>query len=280
MLASPKVTPGDQNVVGRLARHLGDLAVLTDLDGTLAAIRPRPEDVTIVDGARAALGALAGRAALVAVVSGRGIDDLFRIVGVPEISYAGNHGMEFRRPGQDPAPDPAAARHRPDIEGFMERWRAGLGERDVEIEDKGVTLSLHYRRSRSPAAAAAFLEETVAPAARDAGLVPTPGRKILEIRPPVRLDKGTAARALVAESGARRALFMGDDHTDLDASRALRDMCEEGALDEAVWVGVDGDEVPREVVEGADLVVDGPEGALGVLLALGRGDGARGTPEK
>ncbi|MGI9539362.1 MAG: trehalose-phosphatase [Miltoncostaeaceae bacterium] len=274
------MTPGDQNVVERLARHLDDLAVLTDLDGTLAAIRPRPEDVTIVEGARGGIGALAARAALVAVVSGRGIDDLIKIVGVPEISYVGNHGMEFRRPGQDPAPDPAAARHRPAIEEFMERWRPGLGERDIEIEDKGVTLSLHYRRSRFPAEAAVFLEETVAPAAGGAGLVPTPGRKILEIRPPVRLDKGTAARSLVAESGARRALFMGDDHTDLDASRALRAMCEEGALAEAVSVGVDGDEVPREVVDDADLVVDGPEGALGVLLALGRGAPARGTPEE
>lgn len=274
------MSPEDQNVVERLARHVDDLAVLTDLDGTLAAIRPRPEDVTIVDGAREALRSLAGRAALVAVVSGRSIDDLIRIVAVPEIAYAGNHGMEFRRPGRDPSPDPAAARHRPAIERFMERWRTSLDEHDIEIEDKGVTLSLHYRRSRLPAEAALFLHETVAPAARDAGLVPTPGRKILEIRPPVRLDKGTAARALVTESGARRALFMGDDHTDLDASRALAKMCEEGHLDEAVSVGVDGEEVPREVVDGADLVVDGPEGALGVLLELGRGASSRGTPEK
>lgn len=265
-------------MVERLARHVGELAVLTDLDGTLAAIRPRPEDVTIVDGAREALTALARRAALVAVVSGRGIDDLIRIVAVPEIAYAGNHGMEFRRPGRDPAPDPDAARHRPALERFASRFRGAFDDHDIEVEDKGVTLSLHYRRSGDRERAARFLTGTVAPAARDDGLVPTPGRMILEIRPPVKLDKGTAARALVAESGARRALFMGDDHTDLDASRALRAMCEEGLLDEAVSIGVDGDEVPREVVDEADLVVNGPCGALQVLRDLGQARGGRGTP--
>ena len=176
------------------------------------------------------------------------------------------------------APDPAAARHRPAIERFARRFQGALDDHDIDVEDKGVTLSLHYRRSGDPERAARFLHETVAPAAREDGLVPTPGRMILEIRPPVKLDKGTAARALVMESGARRALFMGDDHTDLDASRALRAMCEEGLLDEAVSIGVDGDEVPREVVESADLVVEGPDGALEVLRELGRGGGEHGRP--
>jgi trehalose 6-phosphate phosphatase len=94
------------------------------------------------------------------------------------------------------------------------------------------------------------------------------GRKVLEIRPPVPVDKGQAVRELVERSGVRTALFGGDDATDLDAYAALDALVEEGKLEHAVRVGVRSDEGPAAIVERADQVVDGTEGFVAVLQAL------------
>src|SRR5262249_34131428 len=94
--------------------------------------------------------------------------------------------------------------------------------------------------------------EGVADDARAAGLVPRFGRKVLEIRPPIRADKGTAVRQLLAEAGLRRALYAGGDTTDLDAFRAL------DGLEVAVRVAVSSDEAPNELVVAAGIVVDSP----------------------
>ncbi len=120
---------------------------------------------------------------------------------------------------------------------------------------------------KDPAAAAALLQQ-VADDAREHGLIPRPGREVLEIRPGLRVDKGTAVRALLARSGARRAVYFGDDWTDVDAWRALRALRDEDILDTALAVGVRSSEVPTEVHEQADHLVDGPEGVLDALRHL------------
>ena len=88
----------------------------------------------------------------------------------------------------------------------------------------------------------------------------TTGREVLEVRPPVRVDKGTAVTQLLAGAGARAALYVGDDRTDADAWRALRALRDAGALDHAVALAVASAEVPAEVREAADAEVDGPAG--------------------
>jgi trehalose 6-phosphate phosphatase len=85
---------------------------------------------------------------------------------------------------------------------------------------------------------------------------------VLEIRPPVDADKGIAVRTLLAESGAARALYAGDDTTDLDAFAGLR----AAGLEHAVCIAVASEEGPPELRDAADLVVPGPE-AMAALLA-------------
>jgi trehalose 6-phosphate phosphatase len=85
---------------------------------------------------------------------------------------------------------------------------------------------------------------------------------VLEVRPPVKADKGTAVRALVTRAGVDRALYAGDDTTDLDAFRGL------DGLEHAVRVAVDSGEAPTELVAAADLVVDGTDGLLALLRSL------------
>jgi trehalose 6-phosphate phosphatase len=108
----------------------------------------------------------------------------------------------------------------------------------------------------------------VAEEAEAAGLATHWGRKVLEIRPPVPLDKGRALRELVAAKRPRTALFGGDDATDLDAFEALESLVSEGELDAAVRVGVRSDEGPAAIVDRADVVVDGVGGFVRVLEEL------------
>lgn len=134
----------------------------------------------------------------------------------------------------------------------------------IRIEDKGPITAFHWRGLPDEAAAIAKLRG-VADDAKDAGLSAQWGRKVLEVRPPVPIDKGKALSELIAESGARAAVYGGDAATDLDALDAL---VADGRLGTAVRVGVRSDEGPREIVARADIVVDGVLGFKRVLEGL------------
>ena len=233
------------SAVERLSEAPERAAIFLDVDGTLAPIAPRPEDARVPDEARAEVARLAGRYALVACVSGRTGEDARRLVGVEGVRYVGAHGLEL-------APD--AGRWRDEIHSFAATV-------DWPVEDKGLTVSFHYRQAEDESAALEYLEE-VAERARRAGLIPRFGRKVLEIRPPVHADKGTAVRQMLDETGLQRALYAGDDSTDVDGFRAL------DGLDVGVRVAVSSDEAPSELIRGADVVVDSPTELLALLRHL------------
>jgi trehalose 6-phosphate phosphatase len=222
-------------------------ALILDVDGVLAPIVARPELSVVPEATRAELARLAGRYRLAACVSGRAGEEARRLVGVEGIRYVGNHGMEL---------DPRAEELRGEIASFRDSlaW---------PVEDKGLSLTLHYREAADEAAAVAELEQ-IAERAREAGLVPRWGRKVLEIRPLVEADKGTAVRALLAGSGATRGLYAGDDTTDLDAFAGLAG----AGLEHAVRVAVASDEGPTELRVAADLVVASPEDFAALLRLL------------
>ena len=271
VLGSPVVTLSDRRLDDALApfrQRLGETAVFCDFDGTLAPIVPRPEDARLLDGAREVVEALRDVARLVAFVSGRGLADLEQRVDIAGCAYAGNHGMELHRVGRPPELAEGVARHVPTIAAFVDLWPAArLAPGDLRMEAKGATLSVHARGARDPEAARLLLAQ-VASEALDRGLVPTTGREVLEIRPPVSVDKGSAVRDLLADSGARAALYIGDDRTDADAWSALRALRAAGALEATLGVAVASGEVSAAVREAADLEVAGPPGALEVLRRL------------
>jgi trehalose 6-phosphate phosphatase len=235
--------PAD-DLLGALAAAPGESALLFDVDGTLAPIVAQPELATVPAPTRAALRRLSGEYLLVACVSGRAGRDAERLVGVEDVVYVGNHGLEL---------DPRAA----ELAGALASFRDAVG---LPVEDKTLSLSYHFRGAPDEAAARARLER-IAERALAEGLDPRWGRKVLEIRPAVPSDKGTAVRSLLERSGARRALYAGDDTTDLDAFAALA-----GAdLDHRVRIAVASEEGPGELAEAADLVVASPAD-VGLLL--------------
>ena len=222
-------------------------AIVLDLDGVLAPIAARPELAAVPEETRAELRRLAGRYLLVACLSGRSGADALRVLAVEGVEVVGNHGLELAPGAGEAAAD--VARFRDTIS-----W---------PVEDKGLSLSYHYREAADEADAVAALEQ-VAEQARAAGLVPRWGRKVLEIRPAVEADKGTAVRTLLRRAGASRALYAGDDATDLDAFDGLQ----AAGLDYALCVAVASDEGPPQLREAADLVVGGPQEFLAVLRTL------------
>ena len=244
-------------------------AILTDVDGTLAPIVERPEQAAVPSRASALLERLAERYALVGCVSGRQALDARRLVGVDGIAYAGNHGLELLLPGDsEPRPDPAIGGHEEDAAGFVRELDAQrLEAAGIRLEDKGPIQSLHWRGAEREAAAEELARE-LAPAAAEAGLEPRWGRKVLELRPPGGGGKDAAVAALLAGTGVRAAAYAGDDLTDLDAFRRLRELRESGELETALCVGVVSAEAPQGLAELSDLTVEGPEGWLEMLDTL------------
>jgi trehalose 6-phosphate phosphatase len=252
-----------------LTEDTSQAAILCDIDGTLAPIVTRAEEAHVPDTASRLLAQAARRYRLVACISGRAAADARRLVGVGGIAYAGSHGAELLEAGA------ARARISPAFEswaGPVERFAAERDDPDlrrlrVRIERKGPIVAFHWRGAPDEDAARTWLEGVAREAEAD-GLDFHWGRKVLEIRPPVPVDKGQAVRELVERSGVRTALFGGDDATDLDAFAALDALVAEGTLGAAVKVGVRSDEGPAGIVEQADHVVDGTDGFIAVLEAL------------
>ena len=232
-------------------------ALLFDIDGTLAPIVERADDAQVPKRAAQLLGDLAARYACVACISGRAAADARRLVGVGRIAYAGSHGAEILAPGaRTPEAIPAFATWTGQVHRFVaERDDPELRRLRVRIEDKGPIMAFHWRGAPDEEAARTRVE-AIAAEAELAGLATHWGRKVLEVRPPVPISKGRAVREFVRSSGARVAMYAGDDATDLDAFDALDDLIAEGALDAAVRVGVRSDEGPAAIVERADLAVD------------------------
>ena len=232
-------------MLSRLREAPTRAAILLDIDGTLAPIVGRPEDASVPEATREVLRALVARYGLVGAVTGREGSVGRGLVGVEGITVVGNHGLE--------------------LDEGAEPWRARLQEfsRSVDwpVEDKGLSLSFHYRTAEDPERARAELEQ-VAERARRQGLNARFGRMILEVVPPIDANKGTAVRELLARAGLKRALFAGDDTTDLDAFAAIEE------LEVGVKVAVESAEGPQALRERADIVVAGTEGLVDLLRQL------------
>jgi HAD superfamily hydrolase (TIGR01484 family) len=260
-------------------------AILTDFDGTLAPIVERAADAALPDGAGGVLARLVERYALVGAVSGRRAAEVRALIDVEGLHYAGNHGLELLLPGDEaPRPDPSVAGREREAADFLAaldgRPQVGVGggrpdevptgrlsEVGLRPEDKGPIQAIHWRGAADEERAEAFAREIAVEAER-AGLEARWGRKVLELRPVGGGGKDAAVSALLAAGGLDRAVYAGDDVTDVDAFRRLGELREAGELVAAVRVGVLSAEGPAEIAEQADVTVPDPAGWLAILAWL------------
>lgn len=226
------------------------LAIMLDVDGTLAPIAPRPSDAVVPLETRRVIAALTTLSGVrVVLVSGRAAADARRMVGVANVWVIGNHGFEVVSPGGDELEQPELIPWRSAVARAARRIGVLVAPvPGVLLEDKGWTLSIHYRLADPQVVPR--LVESVTQAAEPLGLRVMHGKKLVEVRPDARVDKGTAVVRLATELGAlaeREAalpdddgdadddsgnasgggaapstVFVGDDRTDEDAFRALR----------------------------------------------------------
>jgi trehalose 6-phosphate phosphatase len=255
--------------LGPLRADPARAAILFDIDGTLAPIVEHAADARVPEQTRQLLVAIARRYGVVACVSGRRASEARAMVAIGTISYLGSHGAEILRAGWT---EPVVDR---EVEDWAERIRdfareaetAELRRLRVRLEDKGPIVAFHWRGAPNEEAARAAVD-AVATRAEGAGLRTHWGRKVLEVRPPVRIDKGAGIESFLADTDVDVALYVGDDVTDLDAFHALVHLAEEGRISRAIRVGVRSDEGPSEITAEADLVVDGTAGVIELLSAL------------
>ena len=252
-------TSRDDTALAAFLARRSRAGVLTDFDGTLAAIVDRPEEARPLSGAGHVLRALAARCPLVAIVSGRPAAFVVDRLGLgPDdaVVVSGLYGMETATGGRVEA-RPEAERWRPVIEeAAVEAERAAPP--GVIVERKGLSLTVHYR---TDPAEEEWVRDWVGAAAHRHGLAAHPARMSWELRVPLAIDKGSVVTDLAA--GLEAACFVGDDVGDLPAFAAL-----DALQVTALKVAVRSPEMAPELAAAADLVVDGPDGALTFLRRL------------
>lgn len=220
----PRVEPHLDELAAAL-RGADGVFVGVDFDGTLSPIASTPDEPTIADDCRDALAALAARPNVtVGVVSGRALEDLQSRVGVADVVYAGNHGLELEHHGATEV-HPAATTHRPHVREVRRELEERLGDLPgCEVEDKDLTLTVHYRRA--PPSVVEEVRERVRAVVPedDADLRVVEGKAVLEVRPAIDWDKGSAILYVTEHLDAdRRLVYVGDDVTDEDVFAVLDD---------------------------------------------------------
>jgi trehalose 6-phosphate phosphatase len=272
-------------------------ALFCDIDGTVSPIVDDPFRAKVPAPFRAALATLAPRLGLLAFVTGRDVRQGAAMVGVDGASYVGLHGFDLMAPDGTVVRDPAAGPWVDKVRSMAGRVAELNAERlGLVVEDKGPVIALHYRRAADPAATMAVLEAQVLGPARKLGLAIATGHFLVEVRPPVAVNKGTAVRRLLrtGAGGAfdpRTAIFLGDDLTDCTGFAAIHDWAAERAADgqaaedgaRAASPATGGDappprvalavaaltaETPREVNDEADVWVAATPGVYEVLTEL------------
>lgn len=235
------------------------LGIITDVDGTLSPIVNRPEAAQVTERNKDLLGQLIPHCAVVAAVSGRAAADIHGRVGVEGMVYVGNHGLERWQDGGVISP-PAVVAHLPAIAAARDELPALFSDYpQAEVEDKGPTLSVHYRNVEAPAQFATTMRPLIRKVTEKHNLRLHEGRMVFEIRPPLELNKGTALRALVDEFELEAVVYLGDDTTDVDAIRMAQSLREAGTCD-GYGIGVASDETPAVVLEAADFYAEGVSG--------------------
>ncbi|MER5829648.1 trehalose-phosphatase [Streptomyces sp. NPDC002130] len=265
-LPAPATQAGQDGLAALLADP-GKALIALDFDGTLAPIVADPERARAHPGALPALAALAPKVAAVAVITGRPAEVAVRnggfadAPGLEHLVVLGHYGAERwdARSGKVTAPDP-----HPGVDAVRAELPGLLEGSGTWVEDKGRAVAVHTRRAADPQAAFEALREPLTDLATRHGLIVEPGRMVLELRPPG-MDKGVALTGFAREIGAGSVLYGGDDLGDLPAYTAVDTLRTVGTPGLLVCSG--SDEV-TELRERADVVVEGPEGVVGLLAAL------------
>jgi trehalose 6-phosphate phosphatase len=258
-----------------LVRAGGHLLVALDFDGTLAPIVDDPDVALIHPDAPGVLNDLSAQVRAVAVITGRparqvlalgGLDDVGDAIGEAgrELVILGQYGNERWTSNARRVVSPKPPAGLASLIGDLPRLLRGADATDAWVEEKGLAVAVHTRRTADPRGAFERLLPVLSEAARARNLAVEPGRMVIEIRAGG-MDKGLALHRLVEEYDARAVLFVGDDLGDVPAFEAVAELRDKGMPTLLVCSGSDEESTLRDL---ADVVVDGPDGVMDLLRGL------------
>ena len=255
-------SPNDMTFPPRVLDHMDSLSqildadrvgLFSDFDGTLTPIFDDPRDTVLSQAIRNILAELSKKFDVVAVVSGRDVGFLRDAIGLNSVTYVGNHGLEMCKAG-------GAMEYLAQVpDGLledMEELVGGIGISGLYVENKGLSVAVHYRNAPDPGTAGPTALELLKPLAAARGLKIRSGKMVLEVVPASGVNKGTAVARLAREFELTGAIAVGDDVTDCDAFDALHGLIREDGLKGAAIAVVD-EETPESVLRKADYCLSG-----------------------
>jgi trehalose 6-phosphate phosphatase len=258
------MTTSIQSVLSR--RPLG---LVFDIDGTLSPIAPTPEEAQLYPGVKELL-EQAKAYAHIAIMTGREIEDGAAMVGVEGLTYIGTHGLEW----SDGLPDqhrveivPAALAYREPGTHLLDLVEQHLPELPgVIVQRKRIGGTLHYRLAPDPEQARQKILAILEKPARQLNMHLSEGKRMIEVRVPLAIDKGQALRQYVQRLSLQGVLFAGDDRTDLDAVQETPRLRSKGIS--ALSIVVQHQDTLPILLERADLVVPEVDGMAALLRQI------------
>ena len=245
------------------------LGLVLDIDGTLSPIAPTPEEARLYPGVVPLL-ERARDHAHVAIMTGRAIENGAAMVNVDGLTYIGTHGLEWC----NGLPTLHPVEILPEALAYVEpgKYLLDLVEQHlpalpgVIVQRKRFGGSLHYRLSPDPEYTRQKIWSILEEPARQVNMSLSDGKRIVEVRVPLKVDKGQALRSFVQRFGLRGVVFAGDDRTDLDAVLEIARLRQEGIA--ALAIVVQHPDTLREMLANADIVVQGVEGMANLLREM------------
>lgn len=223
--------------------------IFTDIDGTLSEIAATPKDASISDRMKTALIELAGIYQVV-VVSGRPALEAKNMIADSRIIYLGNHGLE--RLTDNELIEMGSLQDLQTVKKIKEAIEHLSEEIEgVRLEDKRSSLAIHYRLAADPEIALQKILSAINSLVSQEGFQILKGRKVVELKPR-RSNKGDAIAAIIGDSHRRQVIYLGDDRTDVDAFRKLKELRKTGSV-KGYTLGVISDETPQEILMEADF---------------------------
>ena len=199
------------------------ILLVCDFDGTLVGIKSTPQEVYLPQNVKQIITLLAkDKRNIFGIISGRPLSEIKKLVGINSIFYVGNHGFEIKLPKKKKFVHPQAKKATRFIKNLVKELKRELSAyKEILIEDKTYTLSVHYRNC--PRSQIASLKRDVRsiclPLVKEGKIKVTEGKKVIEIRPPIDWNKGEALLWIEEKIKSPKSLtvYIGDDKTDEDA---------------------------------------------------------------
>lgn len=247
------------------------LGIVFDIDGTLSPIAPTPDEAQLFPGVVSLLEEL-HKKAHIAILTGRAIDNGAKMVNMDGLTYIGSHGLEWSEglPWLHPVRVvPGATEYIESVKKLLDLAHQQLAQQPgITVEYKGIGGTIHYRLAPDPEQARQMILSLLEKPAQQANLYLNEGKRAVEVRVPLKINKGQALRQFSQQWNLQGIVFAGDDRTDLDAILEIDPLREEGKA--ALGVVVEHLDTLPELLQYADIVVQEVEGMVKLLHEIVR----------